>query len=1027
MSGQRSSDRLQWFAVWCALGLCVLGLLLRAELIADNGLIESLADDPIAISADYATEGKTDDGQRVLILRGHCRLQQASTVMTARQMVIWQSSQSGSEKLALYLEDDVRVEQVGQSDQQPNAFVQLSTRVGGVASQFRMTSTSTKIDDEAVFQRAATRRRAVQRSALTQTQFVVPTPEPTLPSLRAPAAREGMRHIRVSPRGTTGYQIFSERSDTTVPPEQVSILTGGVNLVIEGDERLDVVDLSADRVVIWTEANESNQVNLETLQTKDAKYQVYLEGNIVVRQGASVMRAERAYYDARESRGLLLDAELSFKPPELGGQRIRVHAERIRQNARNEFHASNAWTSASSFGRPGYRIQSSDIFVEPYYAEPLDLPRIGGEFDSSRFDPATGAPIYRETPYLTALNNTFLVDTPIASDVPIGYVPFVAGTADAPNIPIRRLEFTSDRVFGAQLRTSWDLLTLLGSEEPPGTKLNLDLNYFSKRGPSVGLSGNYVANDLFGLPGRAFGEGLLNYIHDSGNDNLGLDRRSLNFPESNRGRLNWRHMQDLPDGFMLRGEFGYLSDRNYLEQYYESEFDTGKDIETLFGLQQQQDNWQWNLLVRPQLFEFENNTQWLPRGDFTFLGEPLLGGWLSWSSHSMAGYAQLNQADPPNVPGDVFSPLPYYADRNGGLAMTRHELSAPLNLGPFNLVPYVWGEAAGWSNSFTGNSIDRLVGSVGVRGSIQFAKYMPWVQSRILGLNGLAHKMVFDLDWSLTESNRGLSSIPQWNEFDDNAQERFRQRLLTNTFGGALPLVPGFATSPFDPRYYAVRSGAGSSVTAPWHELVDDLHVIRLGWRNRWQTKVGPPERPHVKDWMTLDLEMSLFPDSTRDNFGKTAGLLGARYAWHAGERTSLLANGLFDPFPGGMEMWNFGVLNQRSARGSLYAGVRQVKGSGLDSRILTLSSSYAMSDKWIGTAGTAFDLAEGRNRGQSLTLTRIGADFLFHFGANVDTSKNNFGVAISVEPRIGAINSQSNQLSNLMSVPYPSAFAPAR
>ena len=27
----------------------------------------------------------------------------------------------------------------------------------------------------------------------------------------------------------------------------------------------------------------------------------------------------------------------------------------------------------------------------------------------------------------------------------------------------------------------------------------------------------------------------------------------------------------------------------------------------------------------------------------------------------MAGYAQLNQADPPNIPGDLFTPLPYYA------------------------------------------------------------------------------------------------------------------------------------------------------------------------------------------------------------------------------------------------------------------------------------------------------------------------------------------------------------------------------
>jgi hypothetical protein len=239
--------------------------------------------------------------------------------------------------------------------------------------------------------------------------------------------------------------------------------------------------------------------------------------------------------------------------------------------------------------------------------------------------------------------------------------------------------------------------------------------------------------------------------------------------------------------------------------------------------------------------------------------------------------------------------------------------------------------------------------------------------------------------------------------------------------------VPGFATSPFDPRNYAVRSGAGSSVTAPWNELVDDLHVVRLGWRHRLQTKVGPLERQRVKDWMTLDLEMSLFPNAKRDNFGQTGGLFGARYAWNVGQRTSILSNAYYDVFNGGMELWNFGVLNQRSTRGSVYAGVRQVKGAGLDSRILTLSSSYAMSDKWIGTAGTAFDLAEGRNRGQSLMLTRVGADFLFHFGANVDTSKNNFGVAISVEPRIGALNSQSNQLSNLLGIQYPSAFAPTR
>ncbi len=1009
MPGQRISHRLRLLVVWCALGLCTLGLMLRSELTADN-TVSTAIDAPISISADYATEGKSEDGQRVLILRGRCRIEQAQTVATARQIVIWQASAAGRESLAAYLEDDVKVEQVGQSDQQANAYLQLSAASGRVAGQFRFRSTNDRVEQDALFQRALARRRSVQRAALTQTQFVLPTPTESRPAgaRLAPlsaTAPERLRHIRVSPRSAMPINIQSEKSTSTVPPEQVTILTGGVNLVIEGLEQIDVIDLSADRVVIWTEVNEQNQFSFDLVQPREAPYQVYLEGNIVARQGNNVLRAERAYYDAREDRGLLLDAELSVKPPQLLGHRVRVRAEKIRQTSRNEFHASNAWTTTSQFGKPGYRIQSSDIFVEPYYSQPLELPQLGGSFDSGRVNPLTGAPRYQEVPWITSLNNTFILD-----DSPLFYLPYVSGPVEKPNIPLRQLSVNSDRVFGQQLRTSWDLLQLLGVDEPAGTSLNLDLNYFSQRGPSIGLGGNYQIQDLFGIPGPTIGEGIGNYIYDDGHDNLGLDRRDLNPPENNRGRLTFRHRHELPQGFTLQHEFGYLSDRNYLEQFYENEFDTGKDIESLTSLRQQIDNWQWSLLLRGHPFEFENNTQWLPRGDLTRLGQPLFGDWLSWSSHSYAGYANLYRADPPNVVGDLYSPLPYYSNLSGGVAMTRHELSAPLNLGPLNVVPYAWGEAAGWSEDFNGNSMSRVVGSVGVRGSMLFWKVMPCVQSRIFNLNGLAHKMVFDVDWSITDSSRSLSQIPQWNEFDDNAQERFRQRLLVNTFGGVLP-------GQLEPRFFAVRSGAGSSVTAPYHELVDDLHVLRFGWRHRLQTKVGPPERLRIKDWMTLDLEASLFPNASRDDFGKDFGLFGARYAWNVGDRTSLLANAAYDFFDGGMQLWDFGVLNQRSTRGSVYAGIRQVKAQGFESQILTANASYAMSDKWISTVGTAYDLAEGRNRGQSLTLTRVGADFLIHFGTNVDVSKDNFGVALSIEPRFGAFNSQSTQLSNLLGI----------
>ena len=1008
MSGQRFRFQLRWFAVWFALGLCVLAFAVRTQLSADNIESETSVVAPISVSADYASEGKSEDGQRVLILRGHCRIQQASTIATAQKAVIFQTSASNKESLALYLEDDVHVEQVGQSDQQPNAFLQLNAPPNGVASQFRFRSTNENVEQDALYPRAVTRRRTAQRSTLTQTQFVVPSQEQPTLSLPTSPASDSLRRVRISPRNSTSFQLDSKLSDKTVPAEQVTTITGGVNVVIEGIKQFDVIDLSADNVVIWTEGSENGQFNFDSVQTQDTPYQVYLEGNIVVRQGYNVLKAERAYYDAREDRGLMLDADLAVKAPELQGAQLRVKAERLRQNSRNEFHASNAWATTSQFGKPGYRIQASDIFVEPYYAESLQLPRVGEPFTANSFDPSSTPPKYREVPYVTSLNNTFILD-----EYPLFYLPYVAAPADATKIPLRSLTFQSDRVFGQQVRSTWDILQIFGISEPEGTTLNFNADYLSKRGPGLGLDGKYLTNDFLGIPGTAFGDGLGYYIYDGGADNLGLDRRQLDPLENNRGRFNWRHQQTGPYGFKFIGEAGLLSDRNFLEQFYESEFDTGKDVESLVNLTQTQDNWQWGLLARTTPMEFENNTAWLPRGDFTFLGEPLLGGWLSWSSHSMAGYAQLNQADTPNIAGDLFSPLPYYADLTGGVAMTRHELAAPLDFGAFNLVPYAWGEVAGWSNDFTHDSLSRVVGSAGVRGSMMMSKSNPEIQSSIFNLNGLTHKMVFDFDWSITETNRDISLIPQWNEFDDNAQERFRERLLVNTFGGTLP-------PQFDPRNFAIRSGAGSSVTAPYHELVNDMHVVRFGWRHRLQTKVGPPERLRTKDWMTLDLDASLFPDSSRDNFGKSFGLLGARYAWHVGDRTSILSNAYYDLFGGAMQLWNVGVLNQRSERGSLYAGVRQVKGQGFKSEILTASASYAMSEKWISTVGTAYDLAEGRNRGQSLTLTRVGADFLIHFGTNIDPSKNNFGVGISVEPRFGGKSSggaQSTQLSNLLGI----------
>ena len=80
-------------------------------------------------------------------------------------------------------------------------------------------------------------------------------------------------------------------------------------------------------------------------------------------------------------------------------------------------------------------------------------------------------------------------------------------------------------------------------------------------------------------------------------------------------RVFAQHRQMLPDNFQLTGEVGLISDFNFLEQYFEDEFDESKDVETLLHGKQQVDNWTWSILARPDVNGFENTTEWLPRGD----------------------------------------------------------------------------------------------------------------------------------------------------------------------------------------------------------------------------------------------------------------------------------------------------------------------------------------------------------------------------------------------------------------------------
>jgi hypothetical protein len=268
----------------------------------------------------------------------------------------------------------------------------------------------------------------------------------------------------------------------------------------------------------------------------------------------------------------------------------------------------------------------------------------------------------------------------------------------------------------------------------------------------------------------------------------------------------------------------------------------------------------------------------------------------------------------------------------------------------------------------------------------------PTIKSDMFNVNGIAHKVVFEAEFAFADSNQNFNSLPLYNPLDDNSVEAERQRFIVYNFGGAIP-------PHFDERGYAVRTGMGGWVTAQSTEVVDDLTVVRLGARQRWQTKRGTPGNEHVIDWITLDSNISLFPDPNRDNFGQVVGLWDYDFRWHVGDRLTLLSDGIVDFFDQGQHTFSVGGFLSRPPRGSVYLGFRQVEGP-IDSRVITLSYTYWMSPKWISTFGTTFDFGQEGNIGQSFSVTRIGESFLVNLGFSVDPSRNSYGVSFSIEPR---------------------------
>ncbi|MFO0901444.1 MAG: organic solvent tolerance protein OstA [Pirellulales bacterium] len=864
-----------------------------------------------------------------------------------------------------------------------------------------------------------------------------PQPAPPLPGLPLPpppvASGAPAAQASTAPPPSAGIAKIESRNGSRFdfrtfpgPDGQPAgiIFDSGVRIVFDAIKNVQLqgyaverIDVEADRIVIWGDLPSNLSGRPAPPANEPRKpIEIYMEGNIVFREGDRVIYAERMYYNITQRYGVVLAAEMLTSVPEYEGM-MRLKADAIQMYNEQQIQAFGAAITSSRLGVPRYWFQAETVQFQDE-----QRPRTNPYTNQPELNPATGQPSLMHD-YLATSNNNWVY----LGGIPVFYWPTIATDLKEPSYYLQRAQIKNDSVFGTQVLLDWDAYQVLGiRNRPANSKWQLSTDVLSERGFGAGTNFRYNGDGLWAFPGPYSGTLDAWGIQDSGLDNLGIDRRAL-VPEQNfRGRLLWQHRQYFTPELRLTLELGLVSDVNFLEEYYEREWDQNKDATTGFELKKLEDNAAWSLTADARINPFFTQTQWLPRLDHFWLGESLVSDVFTWYEHSHVSYASMLVTNPPTDPTDLakFSLLQWEYQRKGIHTATRQELDLPVEVGAVKFVPYVLGEAAYFGEAVDEEPLARFYGQAGLRASVPFWRADPSIQSQLFNLNGLAHKVTLEADLFYADASQDLNELPLYEQLDDDSTEHFRRRLLFNTFNQT---AGTFVPEQFEDRNYAFRSGLQSNVTSPSTEIVDDLMMAKLGLYQRWQTKRGLPGQQRIIDWIVFDLQAAVFPDPDRDNFGEAVGLIDYNFRWHIGDRLTLLSDGYADVFADGLKTASIGGLIGRPEQGSLYVGFRTIDGPApagaltpLQSDVLSGNLTYRMSEKWVASIGASYDFGPAGNIGQTVRMTRVGESFLVQLGANYDFSRDNFGVMVTIEPRF----MPGNRLGRVGGVAIPPAGA---
>jgi hypothetical protein len=511
------------------------------------------------------------------------------------------------------------------------------------------------------------------------------------------------------------------------------------------------LQLRADTAVLWYDTERDTfeayaRGNVRVYKDPEATPLTAPVGEPALEDVLEFLRADELYINPQAGRGLATAPELRAKDPRTPFETVYVFR-----------------------GEEAFLVNSRTLTIREVSVSTCEFAHPHYQFAAER------AQLVRQRPstLLTAWDVRFQVGR---SERTLLWVPFFGTDLTARAYLLSDYAFGSSSKFGTFLQTTWQPLDLTTTPDWID-EWTVNLDYYSDRGPGVGSTLLYE----FGPAPAPHHRGRVRGYHVS--DSGSVDDNDLPVPRQSRGRFHVEHRSQLTRDWRVDAEYYWLSDSQFLNEYFEADFEEEKTPESYLLVRYLRDSTYLALLYKQQVNDFLTQLEETPSAELELIGVPL--GPLVYDGTLRAGYYDLEFNDE-LVPQPPDPPSLYRLH-------TEHMLSMPFNVGIFRLNPFVEALASHASDSaMAGGSFQGSESRAGFGGGITASTTLArsfGLTSDLFDLHRLRHVVIPHAGarvLSVSGDSEDLIQMDAIDQIDSGSEFTFgvRQRLDTKRLKG---------------------------------------------------------------------------------------------------------------------------------------------------------------------------------------------------------------------------------------------------